>query len=149
MSSLALQILQEATARVNGAPLGPLAKPTGLGVQLCRLREIKPGALPFVSLYPMEGATQRKGFLAESTLLLKVAIDVKGGEVEVQEAIDAVYLWVFQQLMAEESLGGLALKIEPVQQVWGFALHMQPYGDLDCHFLITYRHHATNPSLPG
>ena len=149
MSSRELAILQEIEARLGGAALGPNAKPTGLGVDRYRTREVAPSSLPWMSVYPLNGTTERKGSTAESTLEVRIASWGKAtAPVAVDEAMDALYLWATQQLMADESLGGRCLRIDPIRRTWSAAIQMVPFGDLDLHFLITYRHSAADPSRP-
>ena len=149
MTSREQRILEALYSRLKGNPLGPIPKPPGLGVDRCRLVEVQSPQMPHLSLYPLEAVTTRKGYLAETTLTLKIALWVKGTASEpVDQTLDALWLWVHQQVMTDGSLGGLAISIAPTQRVWGFALHQKPFGDLDLHYLITFKHHAENPSLP-
>ena len=105
-------ILEEIKDRLNGSALGPILRPAGLVVERSRLREILPAQLPSVSIYPMTSDPERKGFLAEAQLLVKIAVWVKGSaSVPVDEDLDPIWLWVHQQLMTDESLGGLALRL--------------------------------------
>lgn len=149
MSSREQQILDAMAARIDGAALGPLARPAGLTVSRSRMLEIKPAQMPHTSVYPLEAGTERKGSTAESAFTAKVAIWAKaapGGVVDAE--LDPVWLWVHQQLFADESLGGLAISLRNIQRVYGFAQHLGPFGDLDLHYLVTYRHQTGNPSLP-
>jgi len=149
MSSREQQILDEMAARIDGAPLGPIQRPAGLAVSRSRMLELKPTQLPHVSVYPLDGTSERKGSTAESTLTAKVAIWAKatpGGVVDAE--LDPIWLWVHQQLLADESLGGLVITLRQPQRVYGFAQHLGPFGDLDLHYLLTYRHSAADPSRP-
>lgn len=149
MSSREQQILDAMAARIDGAALGPLARPAGLTVSRSRMLEIKPAQMPHTSVYPLEAGTERKGSTAESAFTAKVAIWAKaapGGVVDAE--LDPVWLWVHQQLFADESLGGLAISLRNIQRVYGFAQHLGPFGDLDLHYILTYRHQTGNPSLP-
>ncbi len=142
-------ILAELLARLNGVALGSLAKPAELEFDRSRLRSLAPGKLPWGSLYPMNEGNQRKNAVGESTLLVKVALWVKGlAEIPIDLDLDPPWLWIHQQFMTDESLGGLCYRIEPIQKVWGFDLAQAPFGDLDLHYAITFRHNLTNPSLP-
>ena len=142
-------ILAEILARLNGVALGPVEKPAGLVFDRSRMRGLNPTQLPAGSIYPMDEDFQRKGSSAEASLTAKLALWVKGqAEVPVDADLDPVWLWSHQQLMTDESLGGLSLRIEPVQKVWGFNLAQAPFGDLDLHYLITYRHQAADPTRP-
>ena len=149
MSSRELSILQEIEARLSGAALGPLPKPSGLGVDRYRTNELAPASLPWQSVYPLSATSERKGATAESTLEVRIASWAKPPVgTTVDEAMDALYLWATQQLMADESLGGRCLRIDPIRRTWSAAIQLAPFGDLDLHFLITYRHSAADPSRP-
>lgn len=140
-------ILAEILARLNGAARGPVTRPASLVVDRSRLLELKPDRLPHASIYPLVGDSFRKGALAESTLTVKIAVWVKGSNAQpVDKDLDPVWQWIHQQLFTDESLGGLAFRIEPAQKTWGFAIHQAPFGDLDLHYLITYRHSLTDPT---
>lgn len=142
-------ILAEMLARLNGPALGDVVKPTGLVYDRSRLRSLGPTQLPAGSIYPMEGTTQRKNAVGESVLLTKIVLWEEGtAGTPMDAAMDPIWQWTHQQLMSDESLGGLSIRIEPVQKVWGFNLAQSPFGDLDLHYAVTYRHNLTNPSLP-
>ena len=141
-------ILAEILARLNGAALGPVEKPAGLVFDRSRLRGLAPTQLPAGSIYPMNEANQRKNAVGEAILLAKIPLWIKGQtEVPLDQDLDPLWLWTHQQLMTDESLGGLAIRIEPIQKVWGFNLAEAPFGDLDLHYAITFRHNLTNPTL--
>lgn len=147
MSSREQLVLAEILARLNGAPLGPLPRPEGLTVDRSRLLALKPEGVKHISIYPLLGDFQRKGATGESGLTVKIALWVKGATgTPVDADLDPLWLWVQQQLMSDESLGSLALKVDPIQKVWGFALHQAPFGDLDLHYLITLRHNTADPT---
>ena len=141
-----LDILKAIEARLKGPALGPIPEPAGLVVDRCRCRELAPAQLPHMSIYPIEANTESKGYQAETKITIKVVI-FAAGKTSMDEVIDPLWLWVHQQIFTEQSLGGLAIRVSPVNRAWGFALHQQPFGDLDCHFEITYRHNASNPSI--
>nr|WP_320132335.1 hypothetical protein [uncultured Holophaga sp.] len=143
------RILAEILTRLDGDPLGPLSRPTGLTpCSRSHLRELAPGQLPHISIYPMESQTQRSGSISTTVLTVKMVLFAKGsGTTPMDADLDPLWLWVHQQLLADESLGALSIRIEPAQKVWGFNLAQAPFGDLDLHYLITYRHPSANPSL--
>jgi len=142
-------ILAEILTRLNGAALGPVSKPAGLVFDRSRMRGLNPTQLPAGSIYPMDEGFQRKGNTAEATLTAKIALWEKGSaEVPIDQDLDPIWLWTHQQVMSDESLGGLCLRIEPAQKIWGFNLSQAPFGDLDLHYLITYRHQAADPTRP-
>ena len=147
--SLEQQILSEMLDRLKGPALGPIGRPPDLAVERSRLRELAHCQLPALSIYPLEAVTVRKGCLRETTLTVKVAIWAKStASVPVDQELDPLWQWVHQQVVTDPSMGGLAQKVEPSQKIWGFALHQAPFGDLDLHYLITFKHHAENPTLP-
>jgi len=140
-------ILAEMASRLNGDARGPISKPTGFTVERCRLREVAPSQLPYGSLYPLEAVTERKGSTAETNLTVKLALWVKGAAgTPVDQSLDSLWQWITQQLLTDESLGGLAISIRQPQKIWGFAQYQAPFGDLDLHFLVTFRHSAADPT---
>ncbi len=142
-------ILAEILARLNGAALGALAKPADLTFDRSRMRGVAPDRLPHGSIYPLESGYERKGFSAEQALVIKIALWEKGSaDVPIDQDLDLLWQWTHQQLLADESLGGLCLRLEPTQKLWGFNLAQAPFGDLDLHYLITYRHQAADPTRP-
>lgn len=147
MSSREQLVLAEILTRLDGAPLGPLPRPEGLTVDRSRLLSLKPSAPKHISIYPLLGDFQRKGSTGESGLTVKIVLWVKGiTGTPVDADLDPLWLWVQQQLMSDESLGGLARQIDPIQKVWGFAIHQAPFGDLDLHYLISFRHNTADPT---
>jgi hypothetical protein len=142
-------ILAEMLIRLNGPALGLVEKPVEMVFDRSRMRGLTPARLPFGSIYPMSEGNQRKNAVGEASLLAKVALWIKGrADVPIDQDLDPAWMWVHQQLMTDESLGGLSIRIEPVQKVWGFNQAQEPFGDLDLHYAITFRHNLTNPSLP-
>lgn len=142
-------ILEELKTRLNGPALGPVAKPAGLGFDRSRLRSVASNTPLWGSIYPLEAGFERKGSTSEEKFVVKIVLDAKGSASEpIDQTLDPCWLWTHQQIMADESLGGLCLRIEPVQKIWGFNLAQAPFGDLDLHYLITYRHQAADPTRP-
>jgi hypothetical protein len=142
-------ILAEMLARLNGTALGALEKPTGLVFDRSRLRGLNPTQLPAGSIYPLNETPQGKGFSVEESFVIKIVLWEKGsGATPIDQDLDPIWLWTHQQVMTDQSLGGLCQRIEPVQKIWGFDLAQAPFGDLDLHYLITYRHQAADPTRP-
>jgi hypothetical protein len=142
-------IFAEVLIRLLGAPLGPIPMPAGLTVDRYRLREIRPETLPHISLYPITADPRNTGGGTEETVEIKLPLFAKPGATEtVDQALDPLWLWANQQLLTDQSLGGLALRIAPSPRIWSANLAQAPFGDLDCHFLITYRHSAADPTRP-
>ena len=143
-------ILAEVLARLTGSPLGPITMPSGLSVDRSHLRELAPSQLPAISIYPLEASTERKGAVSESVLTVKIVLWVQGAAgTPVDLTSDPLWQWVHQQLITDESLGGLTIRVEPAQKIWGFNLHQAPFGDLDLHYRLTFRHQSLNPCLAG
>lgn len=108
--------------------------------------EVKPDTT-HVSIYPLEAGDEPSGLQAKATFTVKVVIWCKGlPDRPIEEALDSTWLWVCQQLFADPSLGGLATTLGCPQRVYGYAKHLGPFGDLDLHFVVTYRHSPTNPA---
>lgn len=147
MSSREQLILGEFETRLKAAPVGAIPFPAGLTVSRARLRENTSANLPHASIYPIESTTDRRGSTSETALTVKVVLWGKGlAETPIDQVLDPLWLWAHQQLLTDESLGGLAVSVRPTTRTWGFALHQAPFGDLDLHFLVTYRHAAADPS---
>ena len=142
-----LSILQEIETRLKGTALGLIPAPSPLTVDRCRFLELAPTQLPHISVYPIEADTESKGYQGETHLTVKIVIWAKGASTPMDDVLDPLWLWVHQQIMTDTSLGGLAIRIVPVNRAWGFAIHQAPFGDLDCHYQITYRHNSNNPSI--
>lgn len=149
MSSLEQTILAEVLTRLTGTALGPRVLPAGLSVDRYRLREIRPDTLPHISIYPMTADPSNTGSGTEENLEIKLALFAKAGTNETtDQALDPLWLWACQQLLTDQSLGSLARRVAPTSRIWSANLAQAPFGDLDCHFLITYRHQAADPSRP-
>ena len=154
MSSREQLILAEVVARLQGAPLGPQAMPAtptaSLTVSRYRVLELKPANLPHISVYTVSATTDSVGGGSETQTEIKLGIWARpeNGQ-SLDEALDPLWTWAVQQLLTDQSLGGLARKVVPTQRIWSAAVpQAQPIGDLDAHFLITHRHQAADPSQP-
>jgi hypothetical protein len=143
-------ILAEVETRLKGAPLGPHPMPAGLTVDRYRTLELKPANLPHISIYTVTATSDSIGGGSETQTEVKLAHWAKPGAGEsVDQALDPLWLWSTQQLLTDQSLGGLARRVAPASRVWSAAIpQAQPFGDLDAHFLITHRHMAADPSQP-
>ena len=142
-------ILAEIKTRLEGAPQGPITKPTGLVVERSRLRELQPSQLPAVSIYPLEADPEDVGFLTQEDLAVKIAIYAKAPEgTPIDQVLDEIQQWIHQQLTADRSLGALCMSTRIFKKVWGFSLAQNPFGDLDLHILITFRHQAADLTRP-
>ena len=126
------QVLEALKTRLDGPALGSVAKPASLSIERSRLAEIHPTQLPAAIIYPQHADTVADGFLYRTTMDIKIAIHVKkttGNPVD--SDVDSIWRWVRQQLLADESLGGLVVQMWPLQRQWGFALHEFVFGDMD------------------
>ena len=147
--SIEQAILAEVLNRLTGTPLGPLLMPASLSVDRYRLLEIRPETLPHLSIYPVTAEASSVGRTQETTEV-RLALFAKAGPPpdSVDQALDPLWLWACQQLLTDQSLGSLATRVEPSHRIWSANLAQRPFGDLDCHFLITHRHLAADPSRP-
>jgi hypothetical protein len=142
------QILEEIKIRLNGSALGLIPKPSGLIVERSRLRELAPSHLPAIGIYPLEADSEEVGSRTQEDLAVKIAIFAKGaGTTPVDQDLDPIDQWVHQQLYTDKSLSGLCLGLCLVKKTWGFNLSQNVMGDLDLHYLVTFRHQSNNPSL--
>lgn len=146
--SLEQGIFAEVLNRLNGSALGPNTKPTGLSVDRYRLREVRPENLPHISNYPVAADPSNVGRTTEEAVEVRLALFVQAvlPTDPMDQALDPLWVWANQQLLTDQSLGGLALRVQPSGRNWSANLANRPFGDLDCHFLITYRHQAADPT---
>ena len=143
-TSRELQLLQALQARLTGTALGSTTMPTGLSVSRYRMREVAPGSLPHVSIYPVKSSIEARGNALEDFLTVKLACWVTGDALD--EAMDALYCWIHQQVLGEESLGGLSIKTDLQDKTWSASLADAPFGDLDLHFLFQLRTQRRDPA---
>lgn len=108
------RVLQAVVAALDGA-----GKPAGVTVNRSRRQSIEKSQLPMISVYPIReevtrATDHRRSPLVERRLRVEVKCRVVG---DVQDN-DALRKWAVQSVMADQSLGGLALEIVEESTDW-------------------------------
>ncbi len=108
------RLLQAVVAALDGA-----GKPAGLTVNRSRRQSIEKSQLPMISVYPIReevtrATDNRRSPLVERRLRVEVKCRVVGDD----QANDALRKWAVQSVMADQSLGGLALEITEESTDW-------------------------------
>lgn len=108
------RILQAVVAALNGAN-----KPAGVTVNRSRRQSIEKSQLPMISVYPIREEVTRATDNRRSPLVeRRVRVEVKCRVVGDDQANDALRKWAVQSVMADQSLGGLALEITEQSTDW-------------------------------
>jgi len=109
------RILQAVVAALDGA-----GKPAGLTVNRSRRQSIEKNQLPMISVYPIREEAQpatenaRRSPVMERNLRVQVKCRIAGDD----KANDPIRKWAVQSVMADPSLGGLALGITEESTDW-------------------------------
>ena len=108
------RVLQAVVAALDGA-----GKPAGVTGNRSRRQSIEKSQLPMISVYPIrEDVTRatdnRRSPLVERRLRVQVKCRVVGDDKD----NDPVRKWAVQSVMADQSLGGLALEIMEESTDW-------------------------------
>lgn len=154
MASIREQILEKVKTLLGGA-----GKPTGLTVHRFRTWPIERDNLPAQVIYP---ATSAGGAVAESVdpfdgignvaRELRVRVESR---VEVPEktppdsALDPLYLWAVQTLMADVTLGGLALDVQEEATSFDADEFEKVIAACATDFLVTYVTLREDPETQG
>ena len=112
--SITERILQAVVAVLDGT-----GKPAGVAVNRSRRQSIEKPQLPMISVYPVReevtrATDNRRSPLVERRMRVQVKCRVVGDD----QANDALRKWVVRSLMADQSLGGLALEISEESTDW-------------------------------
>jgi hypothetical protein len=108
------RVLQAVVAALDGA-----SKPAGVTVNRSRRQSIEKSQLPMISVYPIReevarATDHRRSPLVERKLRVQVKCRVVGEDWD----NDALRKWAVQSLMADQSLGALALEIIEESTDW-------------------------------
>ena len=111
MASIRSQILDYVAAKLNGT-----GKPTGLSVELMRLRNLEPVSLPFSVVRPTgeEVSLARPDNLrcpvVERTMRFIVDCFAEAGTGQTaDDALDSLLVWTTKAILADPRMGGLAI----------------------------------------
>ncbi len=107
-------ILQAVVTALDGA-----GKPAGVTVNRSRRQSLEKSQLPMISVYPIReevtrATDNRRSPLVERRLRVQVKCRIVGDD----QANDALRKWAVQSVMADQSLGGLALEIVEESTDW-------------------------------
>jgi hypothetical protein len=112
--SLTEQVLQAVVAALDGA-----GKPAGVTVNRSRRQSIEKDDLPMISVYPIgEEVTRATDNRRSPVVERRLRVEVKCRVVGDDQANDALRKWAVQSVMADQSLGGLALEIVEESTDW-------------------------------
>lgn len=108
------RVLQAVVAALDGA-----GKPAGVTVNRSRRQSIEKSQLPMISVYPIReevtrATDNRRSPLVERRLRVEVKCRVVGDD----QDNDALRKWAVQSVMADQSLGGLALETTEESTDW-------------------------------
>lgn len=97
----------------------PVARPSNLSVNRERRRPVEVSELPLISIYPVredvKRATEnRRVQLVERDLEVHVLCRVGGNS----SFNDPLRIWAVQQIMADQTLGGVAIEIQEESTDW-------------------------------
>ncbi len=107
-------ILQAVVTALDGS-----GKPVGVTVNRSRRQSLEKSQLPMISVYPIReevtrATDNRRSPLVERRLRVQVKCRIVGDD----QANDALRKWAVQSVMADQSLGGLALEIVEESTDW-------------------------------
>jgi hypothetical protein len=153
MSSIREQIAAAVVVALGGPAAGDISQPSGLNVHRERTRPIDADNLPAALVYfeddeptPLE----KQKFQAPITQRhLNVAIELRvvpdSGQAP-DEAVDPLYLWTMQQIMADEKFGGLAMGVTEGPMKWMAKEADVIFAGAALHLAIHYRTSRLDPS---
>jgi len=155
MSSIREQIaaLVVAALQEPGTPAQP--SPPGLNVHRERTRPIEQDKLPAIVAYfeddeptPLE----KQKFQAPLTQRhLNLVLEMRAKALPGQgpdEAIDPLYVWAMQRVMADERFGGLAMGVTEGPMKWTAKELDVVFAGAALHLVVHYRTSRTDPTLP-
>ncbi len=129
------------------AALGGAGKPAGTTVERYRTMPITTAGL-WILVYPIaenvERAPTKSGRLARRSLVVRCECSAQGEPVD--EQLDPLVLWAVQALMADPSLGGVAINVQEELVQWEAADDDKVYGRAAVDFTIDYQTAAADPS---
>ena len=153
MTSIREQVAGAVVAALNAAAAGGVTQPIGLTVHRERTRPITKDKLPATLVYfeddePTTLAKQVfRAPLTERHLGVVIEMRAIGSSSQSpDEALDPLYLWVMQQIMADETLGGLAMGVTEGPMKWMATEADVIFAGAALHLVIHYRTSRLNPA---
>jgi hypothetical protein len=154
MSSIREQLAAEVVTALADVPAGNVPQPFGLTVHRERTRPITQDKLPAILAYfedeePTPLAKQRfQAPIVERHLNLVLELRTKpSADQSPDEAVDPLYLWVLQQVMADERFGGLAMGVTEGPMKWMATETDVVVAGAALHLVIHYSTSRLNPSV--
>jgi hypothetical protein len=154
MSSIREQIAGAVIALLQGPGTVDSSPPANLTVHRERTRPITADTLPAILAYfeddePTPLAKQR--FQAPLTerhlnLVLELRTTPLAGQAP-DEAVDPLYVWAVQQIMANERFGGLAMGVTEGPMKWMATEADVVFAGAALHLIIHYRTSRQDPTL--
>jgi len=153
VSSIREQIAGLVVAALSGDAKGPVVKPDALTVHRERTRPIEQDQLPAILVYfeddePTPLAKQR--FQAPLTERhLNVVLELRttpASGVSPDSAIDPLYIWAMQQIMADERFGGVAMGVTEGPTKWTAKEADVVLAGAALHLVIHFRTSRKDPS---
>lgn len=116
--SIRERIVQAAVAAIDG-----VGKPTGLAVHRYRTRKLEaekhlPAMVVFIGDEPVKPYTQDGEVLRTLELAVKTRDKNPVAGTPPDQALDPYLTWLVKSLMADQTLGGLAISLKETGNVW-------------------------------
>lgn len=135
--------LEQASVTIDGV-VHP--KPAGLAVHRQRRRPIENDLLPATVLYLLEEDVELETFDGVTGRTASVALEHRvSGDAPEDQLLDPLVTWGTRVLMAEPSLGGLALGVEERKLTWDGEERDEKYGACRQDFAIEYETPENDP----
>jgi hypothetical protein len=154
MSSIREQIADAVLAVLQGPGTVDSPPPANLTVHRERTRPITADTLPAILVYfedeePTPLAKQRfQAPIVERhlNLVCELRTTPLAGQAP-DEAVDPLYVWVMQQIMADERFGGLAMGVTEGPMKWMATEADVVFAGAALHLIIHYRTSRQDPTL--
>ncbi len=144
MASVREQILQAVELALSGP-----GKPAGVSVHRYRTRPFNSDALPALVIYPApDGERVERVTLqpsrADRTLTIRIECRLIAAGEPPDTALDPLLVWVTRAIMADPTLGGLAVRTTEVRTLWDAEELDRVYAAAAVDFQIEYRTDAVD-----
>ena len=139
---------REILTKAVTALLGAGGKPAGLNVSRGRYRAAEEGDLPLTTVFVIDEPQQEGDDDAiENLLQLGIMSRVKAGSSEsADETLDPILVWIVQAILADNTLGGLCLRVRLIRTDWDQEELLDPYGGAIQTFEIQFTTTESDPT---
>lgn len=139
-----VDLLSGLVVPAGGLPAGA-SKPAGLAVHTRRTRPIEKDNLPAQVVYLVDEDVAE--YTHEEDVARELAVIVESRVVadDIEAELDPLMNWAVQVLLADPTLGGLAVMVREQRLEWAAAETDKVYGGSAIRFLVTYRTAIDNP----